>query len=734
MRTVVFIEIDVDYCELTYGAGSCTAATGTTGAEKCFNTLRTCQVKAKFAKKQVTIRFGEATARDVYPAFNFIPCLKGYSFNAGSVSLGEGLGTRSTLTVELADGPDGDTLEGFDKYHSERSYDPFTQGTLFGKFRARQPYLYGRKIRLITGEEGQTLNQMETRHFILDKFEGPSLKGTYSLVAKDALVMANSDKAKAPRLSNGFLVAPIDENSTQCTLSPAGIGNIDYFPSGLVAIGGKEICRYTRNGDVLTLTRGQINTDKVKHNAQDRVQQCLEFVAQDPAVILHHLYVNYAKVPQSLIPLDAWKNETESFLKRLYSAVIAEPTGVDKLAAEIIQQAALANWWDDVEGKLKLQVLRKISTDAASFTPSNTLEDTLIIREKPDRRISQVWTYFGQINPLKKVDDPENYRSSMLSAHLERQDDYGAPSIKVIYGRWIPAFGRQVASKVNAIQLGRYLDAPRQFNFEVFRDTMDIPPRLVGGYQLSSYPMQTATGGAEMVPIQITKIRPDKAIYEVEAEEFQFVEIDDSGTPDDRVLIIDANTLNFNLRDAYNHIYPAPVSGTEVICIVEAGAIVGSRDTSEPSFDVGVWPAGVKIIIRIKGRVQGKGGKGGLDGPRPISNGESGGLAFKSRYPVKITEINQIWGGGGGGGLGGGLGDFGSGGGQGYLAGESLRPRIEATSEVAGIPQIGGKGGDAGGAGQTLTGLGGAAGAAIDGNSFITFEGPAGDIRGPLVN
>src|SRR5690606_22025857 len=144
-------------------------------------------------------------------------------------------------------------------------------------------------------------------------------------------------------------------------------------------------------------------------------------LSQDISVILRDLMVNYASVPSSYIPLSEWQTETTTFLRTLYTADIAEPTAVDTLAKELIRQGALAIWWDDIAQKIRLKVLRQIDTSVAVFDESVITKDSLSIADQPTKRLSQVWTYFGQVNPLKKVDETENYRSCAVVANLERE-------------------------------------------------------------------------------------------------------------------------------------------------------------------------------------------------------------------------------------------------------------------------------------------------------------------------
>ncbi len=745
-KSLTFVEIDIDVCSKRYGettdAGTCTAVLGVDSERKCFNSIATCAKRADLDLAPVTLRFAVGTDYLAESGIDAIASISDVSITPAVVSLGKDLGTRASVRVTFKDHEWPDTGPGFDKYVTERPYDPFKLGTFWGKFRARQPYLRGRGFRLIRGTLGQTLAQMETRHFIIDSFDGPSMDGTYTIVAKDVLKILDGDRAQAPAVSQGFLTANLTASATSASLNPSGIGNLQYPASGFVAIGGKEICSFTRSGDTLTLTRARYETEAVEHAAGDRVQLCLQYSGEDPADIIADLMENYGGVPSSYIPIAAWKSQTAAYLRRQYSALIAEPTSVSKLISELVEQAALSIWWDENARLMRLIVLREIPDDAARFDDETVLDGSLRIAEQPNNRLSQVWTYFAQINPLRSATEPDNFRSIAVTVDVEAETDYGSPAIKKIFSRWIPAGGRTVASRVNDIQLGRFRDAPRKFTFDLFRYSVERP-QIGLGYQIEAWPLQTAIGERDRVPMQFVKITPDADRYRVEAEELRFIEFDEDDV-DNRVIIFDANINNVNLRTTHDLLYPAPVSGDVVNCIIESGAIVGSTSTSTPAFDLGSWPSGVVVNLLIRGRIQGRGGKGGnATSPGPVQTGGAGGPALYTRYAVAITfEGGEIWGGGGGGG--GGF-FFGGGGGAGQLPGAggtgSGQDGNAGTTEAGGTANQGnGRGGNGGGpglpganGGNDNSVAGGAAGTAIDGVSYVTDTG-TGDIRGPEIN
>ena len=64
---------------------------------------------------------------------------------------------------------------------------------------------------------------------------------------------------------------------------------------------------------------------------------------EDPADIISDLMQTYALVPASYITLAKGQVETTTYLGQVYSAIIPEPTAVNKLIGEIVEQAALAD-------------------------------------------------------------------------------------------------------------------------------------------------------------------------------------------------------------------------------------------------------------------------------------------------------------------------------------------------------------------------------------------------------
>lgn len=432
-----------------------------------------------------------------------IPILEAVSFNAQSISLGKNLGQRASLNVTLNDCKysfDGESVE---------------SGSFWGKWRARYGQtLRSRNIRIIRGTVGQALSEMDTRHYIIESTNGPSLHGKYAIAAKDILKLADDDRAQAPLVSTGELASPITNAATSATLAPTGIGDDAYPASGWVCIGGKEVCSFTRSGDTLTLTRAQFGTTAVAHDDADRVQIVLRYAGNTAADIINDLLTNYTETPAEYIPFTEWEAEMSSFLSVNYARTIVEPTSVRTMINELIEQAALAMYWDDEAQRIRLKVLRQISTDTDRIDETQIFDGSLTINEQPDKRISRVWTFFGQRDPTDTGAKEDNFRAVKVDLDLDKEAEYDSKQIVKLQAAWIET--ETAASRHNGIQLSRFKDPPRRFGFDLLR-TASVTP--AAGYILTWPGEQTVLGDQADIPIQITQVTVHADRVHIEAEE-----------------------------------------------------------------------------------------------------------------------------------------------------------------------------------------------------------------------
>lgn len=214
-RRIEFIEIDIKKCQREYGVFPCTAAVGVTGSEKCFNCRASCQDIDNILESLETVRYSKPSTlirSDLEASPNVTtPSIESIAYSPPELNLGKNIGTRASLSVVFRDHQSPDTDASGDNYISERNYDPWSQGTYWGKFRARYPAIQGLPLRWIVGTDDQLIADMETRHFVVDATTGPDSQGTFSITAKDVLRLTDGDQSVAPEISDLFLTFDVDE-------------------------------------------------------------------------------------------------------------------------------------------------------------------------------------------------------------------------------------------------------------------------------------------------------------------------------------------------------------------------------------------------------------------------------------------------------------------------------------------------------------------------------------------
>ena len=445
---LVLVQIDQDFCNLTYGVAPCTASNP---SNKCFNTYATCQVQSIFTKGVKTLTFGKPES-DLPRNMNILPMLTSVTTAPTKINPTNGnsnispLGQRAVATITFLDAPYSDLLT--DKYRSDRTYIPLQNGTFWTKWLVRNPYYQNRPLRIYEGYLGQAIEDMQVRHYLIDTITGPDSNGKVSIVAKDPLKLADRQKSQAPVLTTGELSADIDETQTIITIVKALL--TDYPNSGTVRI-DDEILTYTSKTNIGTIdnviiqlsgiTRGTDGSLATTHSLDANVQVCLRYADVQVWDVVYDLLTTYAKIPATYIPYADWEAEGLVWLPQFnVTTLITEPTGVDDLMYELMEQVLFYIWWDERDQEIKLRAIRPIIGTAPVFTDqSNILENSVSFSTDPKNRVSQVWVYYNQKNRAEEVDKATNYQQIELRADLDAESDnqYGESRIRKVYARWI---------------------------------------------------------------------------------------------------------------------------------------------------------------------------------------------------------------------------------------------------------------------------------------------------------
>lgn len=495
---VVYVQIDQDFCNLTYGEAPCNAQVGVTGQRKCFNTRRTCQDTDNYDRGNLTLTFTKRTEDIDLDGLYVIPSLNSVStvpteINPGGNSADSGaLGSRASVTVKFVDHPHSDIA--VDKYRTERDYIATERGTFWSKWIARNPYYINRELRIYEGYRGQSLSEMRQRTYVIDTIEGPGSSGEVSIKAKDVLKLADDDTAQAPRPSQGELESDIDESSNEIIISRFQSED-DYPANGGIVVINDELIRYSNasyDANFCTLTglsRGAEGTEADTHDEEDRVQLCLEYDQKRVDDIIFELLTDYGSVPANYINRNDWAAEYDVWLNQYsLSTIIAEPTGVTTLVGELSEQCIFSLWWDERFRQVRLEAIKPASDAPVLFNDNqNFIAGSTALKAKAKERISQIWFFYGLRDPTERTDSEQNFSRIYIRADAaaESANEYGDQKIRKVFSRWLSTEAQVI--NASARLLSRFRDVPRYLNVNVDAkdreswtgDVVDVETRAV---------------------------------------------------------------------------------------------------------------------------------------------------------------------------------------------------------------------------------------------------------------
>lgn len=422
-------------------------------AGKCFNTYATCQDKDNFDPSDVAYRF--ATQRmdglQVSGDFPTWPVITEVRTAPTVLDPGKGLGVRSSCSITLQDFPWQDIQT--DPYLETRDYDPVSQGSFFGKLLARNPYYENARLVLHTGyldDEGNyDAANFITREYFIDKINGPTASGRVTIEGKDILKFADSNRAQIPVQTEGSLRADI--NSTTSTV-PVGSGQASLYSVDDWVRVDDEVMQVTAvdtGNDDLTVDRAVLPSfypsDVMVAEAHDEdatVQLCVLFEDVRIDQIIYNVITQYTDIDSSFITFADWQATADTwFPDFIFSALITKSTGVKKVLEELCQHLVLL-WWDERDRKVRFKALYpdELGTLPVYDDQAHIIDGSVQVRQDPGRRVSQTWVYFGQRNPVLKLDEEENYQGirAVVDSEAESAFKYNQRKIHKVYSRWIP--------------------------------------------------------------------------------------------------------------------------------------------------------------------------------------------------------------------------------------------------------------------------------------------------------
>ena len=568
------LELYVPQCQLRYGttnsAGTCPAVLGTDSADKCFNTLATCAVPDSYTPADTVFRWSTAQ-QGIPPSLRVRPTIVNVDAAPRRLAPSKGLGEGAEARVTVLDHPWGDVWEDF--YRTERSYTPAEQGTYWGKWLARNPYYRGIRMRLLDGyisPGGFSLDDFSAREYILDAITGPDSHDRVTIVGTDVFKLLEKDRSVVPAPNTGVLAAAIDEAATSFTLSPSGIGDAEY-PAAFRCVIGNEGFDVTRSGDACTITTRGLYRGLDGHEADDTVQEVRRFSAKRVDEIAAAIITEAQPDLSAYIPTADWATEANDYLPRLYSGEITEPTGVNKLLAELMDSVPVVFFPSEKERRIEMRAIKPPPVTRPTFTDAgHFLAGTLQKQERPKDRVDSVLVHFGQLDPTGDREKPSNYSQSV---YLISATNYDSRQLREVFSRWIPRQAKAHAEDLANGYIARYRDTPVTLKFSL--DAKHGDNWTADVFLADTRKLQNAFGANAPRNFQIIEAFEKDAGHriEYEAESYDWW-VDPTNTTSEQVVIISADDYNLNARTLYDGQYSTVNDAVRIR--IEAGATVGS--------------------------------------------------------------------------------------------------------------------------------------------------------------
>ena len=422
---VTLVVMSLDCCGRTFGNSPC-LATG----EPCYNTYPTCKSKLNYLKQSKDYKFTSADAPLPFKT-NERPYLKSVKYLPCEIK--DNLTITARVTAEFYDEPDTDI--GIDPYVSQRSS---IQGTFFKKLIARGTNYKGRQVKIYEGFLGLTESEFQPKW--IGKIENITLgKDTVKIEVIDLLkALANIEIPPKLDIKN---LNEIDAAVTTITLTT--VTGLDS-PSGYVRI-QDEIIYYTGvdtgTNQITGCTRGYFSTTAAAHKANDKVQKVRYYPPANPFDILKGMLQTDAGIDSSYIDttaFDYWRDWPGGEVD--ISAIVSEPTKLDKLYFEIIDLLDCKSW---IGEDLKITIRRNIPNEPGRsyFTitdEANIIHDSASVDLNEKSRLTRILFYWDKTT-LGKIDEVKEYNrlDIAIDADAENAIEYAETIEKKIFCRWL---------------------------------------------------------------------------------------------------------------------------------------------------------------------------------------------------------------------------------------------------------------------------------------------------------
>lgn len=540
---IQIVEIRQPRCGLRYGVGPCTAS----GGPNCYNCLGTCQDLANYDQTGVIRWMFCKPDASIFPTYevdgddirtNCIPLLSSVTASSSRINIsgareGESpVGTTATVTVECNDAPWDDRAGDF--YPGTRpAIDQDDRPSFWQTFTARNPYIGYMEVVIYDGYEGQTLAQMDQRLFVAENVEAQGTDGA-TLTGNGPMQVLGDDDAYFPRTTDLQLYGGINASTTAVRIY--GVNGADDLGDDF----GNTALKYIRVGDEImsyssaaeqgtdtgiyllsNVARGALGTDADSHDDEDAAQRVGRYDLAPFWEIENDLIVNHTRVKASYVDYAGWVSEgEENLFYYTIAGTVAEPTPVEDLVGEIVQQCEHYLWWDERAILLKMRAISPSQSPVAALTEDqNILRDSQSLTRDADAIYTRVYIHHDRVSQIGGLGSIKDFRQVESYIDGEAAQELGTTQELVIYSRWLRTNTQALLSTaalcLRYSRVQRYLRLSLNVKDDVENaDLVTVNTRLI----------RTSEGARQVLPWQViarTDTEPQSR-YDLELQEFSY--------------------------------------------------------------------------------------------------------------------------------------------------------------------------------------------------------------------
>jgi hypothetical protein len=465
---IEILQINQPRCENVFGQSPCTA-TGT----QCFNTLATCKDLPNFVESGEPLElYIHTECENPFLRPGMFPSLLGVDRQPGVLNIGSAdpdkrpLGVREVVKFTIQDHPYHDRYT--DPYARQRSYNPMSQGTFWGKWLARNDNYEGMECIYRVGKIGDALVDMTSLHLQIERIDGPGSDGVVLIECSDILRRADDNRATIPSRARGVLSAELNSSDTSFTVS-ATSDDLDVYPaSGFLTINNEKMS-YTLTGNLCTVVRGFGGTDAVEHDEGSTVQFA-QVVSGRVDVILIDWLLNNVGVPAGWIDVSEWQEEVDTWLPTyIFDTIIWKPLGANETIGQFLRDSS-AYIIPDLENKrLRLRAIRPTELTKSVTEDDNIVLGSFQVVRKPEIRLTQLWLNYAMRDTLGSDSDRSNF-SKLRVRFSDDIEQSKTQKIKEIFSRFIGAGNPSEAELTIRRIMERYQGRQEEYVFALEAD------------------------------------------------------------------------------------------------------------------------------------------------------------------------------------------------------------------------------------------------------------------------